>query len=375
MIPQYKKRNKNIFAFTIESMYEQENYDGKTAFIDISCPVGFGYSVANALRRSLLSSVSGCGIVAVKIDNCNSPFSAIPGVDRLANVIYDILTTVRCNITDDSEYLVTSVSKETKDNISIKASMFQTSNLIISNGDTLICNIANTSFNMSLLIGRGYNYMTEQEQRQYFVSGFSPSSGWFPIGAIFSGITKCAYRVISTERCDTITMEVSSHSDCNIENALQEVSRDLSIVFGGVLLKDSVDNEIYDDSLLDMQIDESQGLPIRVVNVLTDSAGIVTLRGLLSVPPSQLLKYEGIGNKSIEDIGHFLTYHISVSELAKMKTLKASELYANACLYCEAYNNSQISSKKKSTKKNAEDSDDDDDKKTESTKDEEMSDE
>src|SRR5438270_7895950 len=43
-------------------------------------PPGFGYTLGNALRRTLLSSIPGAAISSVKIDNVLHEFSTIPKV-------------------------------------------------------------------------------------------------------------------------------------------------------------------------------------------------------------------------------------------------------------------------------------------------------
>ena len=41
---------------------------------------GFGYTIGNALRRVLLSSIQGAAITSIKIDGVLHQFSTIPGV-------------------------------------------------------------------------------------------------------------------------------------------------------------------------------------------------------------------------------------------------------------------------------------------------------
>ena len=43
---------------------------------------GFGHTLGNALRRILLSSMSGCAIIEVEIDGVEHEYSAIEGVQE-----------------------------------------------------------------------------------------------------------------------------------------------------------------------------------------------------------------------------------------------------------------------------------------------------
>ena len=55
--------------------------DKKTATFEIEgCYPGYGTTLGNALRRVLLSSLSGAAIVSVKIKNVKHEFSTIPNV-------------------------------------------------------------------------------------------------------------------------------------------------------------------------------------------------------------------------------------------------------------------------------------------------------
>ena len=43
-------------------------------------PTGFGYTLANALRRVLLTSIKGAAVTQIKVNGVTHQFSTIPGV-------------------------------------------------------------------------------------------------------------------------------------------------------------------------------------------------------------------------------------------------------------------------------------------------------
>src|SRR5256714_8913962 len=62
---------------------------------------GFGTTIGNCLRRSLLSSIEGAAITAVKIEGVLHEFSSIPGVVEDATDIILNLKQVPCKLAGD----------------------------------------------------------------------------------------------------------------------------------------------------------------------------------------------------------------------------------------------------------------------------------
>jgi len=60
----------------IEILEDGETY-GK--FVAEPLEQGFGYTIGNALRRVLLSSITGAAVTSIKIDGVLHEFSTIPG--------------------------------------------------------------------------------------------------------------------------------------------------------------------------------------------------------------------------------------------------------------------------------------------------------
>ena len=67
---------------------------------------GFGITIGNALRRILLSSIHGAGIVSVKIDGVMHEFSAIPGVREDVSEVALNLKEVRLRMADSGPRVI-----------------------------------------------------------------------------------------------------------------------------------------------------------------------------------------------------------------------------------------------------------------------------
>ena len=54
--------------------------DGKNQFIVEPLLHGYGYTLGNSLRRILLSSIPGCAVVAVRVNDLTHEYQSIDGV-------------------------------------------------------------------------------------------------------------------------------------------------------------------------------------------------------------------------------------------------------------------------------------------------------
>src|SRR5215203_6386657 len=63
---------------TVEALGDEEN--NRQQFSVGPLEPGFGYTLGNSIRRTLLSSIPGAAVTSIKIDGVLHEFSTIPGV-------------------------------------------------------------------------------------------------------------------------------------------------------------------------------------------------------------------------------------------------------------------------------------------------------
>ena len=81
----------NVWDTTKPKIEFAELSDTYGKFIVEPLDRGFGVTLGNALRRVLLSSISGAAVTSVKIENVLHEFSTIPGVvEDVTNVILNL---------------------------------------------------------------------------------------------------------------------------------------------------------------------------------------------------------------------------------------------------------------------------------------------
>src|SRR6266536_1232634 len=65
--------------------------DDRSRFVIEPLEPGFGYTLGNSLRRTLLSSIPGAAVTSIKIDGVLHEFSSIPGVkEDVTDVIHNV---------------------------------------------------------------------------------------------------------------------------------------------------------------------------------------------------------------------------------------------------------------------------------------------
>jgi DNA-directed RNA polymerase subunit alpha len=62
------------------SLSEDVVADNRSRFVIEPLEPGFGYTLGNSMRRTLLSSIPGAAVTSIRIDGVLHEFSTIPGV-------------------------------------------------------------------------------------------------------------------------------------------------------------------------------------------------------------------------------------------------------------------------------------------------------
>ena len=154
---------------------------------------GFGHTLGNALRRILLSSMSGCAVIEVEIDGVEHEYSSIEGVQEDVMEILLNLKGVAVVMEGRDD---TTVSLNVQGPGPVTAGDIESDGHIeVINPDHVIANISGkTNLNMQLRIVRGRGYqpsdarVSDEETR---------SIGRLQLDATFSPIFKVSYSVES----------------------------------------------------------------------------------------------------------------------------------------------------------------------------------
>lgn len=215
------KRPKKI-EFSTES--SSPNY-GK--FIAEPYERGFGTTIGNSLRRTLMSSIEGAAISAIRIDGVNHEFSYIEGVVEDVTRIILNLKQVRVKYEPEDKDQNKVVHLEFKGAGYFKAGDIGVdSSIEIMNPDLHIATLnedANLVIDLEITRGRGY-IPAEDKKKDVEVIGT------IPIDSIFSPIQKVHFEISETrvgQRSDyeKLTMEVWTDGSISPEDGMAQAAK------------------------------------------------------------------------------------------------------------------------------------------------------
>ncbi len=288
--------------------------DTNARFIVEPLERGFGLTLGNALRRTLLSSIQGAAVSAVRIKGVLHELSNIPGViEDVTDVVLNLKQLVVVMHNDDPKFLKLKVTKQGP----IRAGDFaEDADIEIVNPDLVLCTAAeNTEVEMDILVGHGRGY----------VPGETHDLGDYDIGLIpmdsnFSPIRKVAYTVENTRvgqrtDYDRLILEITTNGSITPEDALgyaAKILKDHMLLFikfdeAPMEAAEPVVDEERDRlrELLGRSVEELE-LSVRSGNCLR-RANIKTLGDLVRRSEGEMLKYRNFGKQSLKEITEILS--------------------------------------------------------------------
>ena len=269
---------------------------------------GFGHTLGNALRRVLLSSIPGCAIVEVEIDNVLHEYTTLEGLQEdVIEVLLNIKDiAIRMHGHDESTLTLSKKGKGVVTAGDIKVDH----TVEIINPDHVICNLTkDVTLNMRLKVVRGVGY-------QPAVSRRLPDEEARPIGrlqldASFCPVRRVAYQVDSARLeqrtdLDKLVLEIDTNGAIDAEEAVRkaaEILQDQITIFGDFTRRESADAKADKsgvDPVLLRPIDDLE-LTVRSANCLK-AESIYYIGDLVQKTEVELLKTPNLGKKSLTEI-------------------------------------------------------------------------
>ena len=275
---------------------------------------GFGSTIGNALRRTLISSIQGAAVVGVRIEGVVHEFSTIPGVfEDVTDIVLNIKLLRPQLFSDGPEIIVLDVDQVGRYSA---AKIEEHANVRIQNPELHLIELtkdARVRIEMDVAAGRGY-VVAEQNKRP------DQPVGTIPVDAFFSPVTKVNYSVENTrvgQRTDYDRLIIDVWTDGTIL-PVDAVSYAAKILRDHFQMFVTVDEEFVEEShsdideetmrirqLLQMRVDEME-LSVRSSNCLR-AANIVALEDLVRRTESEMLKYRNFGRKSLTELNGILS--------------------------------------------------------------------
>ena len=274
---------------------------------------GFGVTIGNALRRILLSSLTGAAVTAVKIQGVYHEFSTIPGVlEDTTEIILNLKELLLKVHVEKAKQLV--LHAEGPGEV-LAEHITPDADIEILNPGLHIATLnkdAVLDITMDIQIGRGY--VPAERHGQYLVD-----PQFIPIDAVFSPIRKVALHVESMRvgqatDYDRLILEVHTNGSLHPEDAVAQAAMILKdhlqifVSFREEPVQEvpEVDEERQKLIInLNRSVDELE-LSVRSYNCLKN-ANIRSIGELVQKNEPEMLKTRNFGRKSLNEIKEILT--------------------------------------------------------------------
>ena len=274
---------------------------------------GFGHTLGNALRRTLLSSIHGHGITAVQIDGVKHELSTLSNV---LEDVTDIVLNVKGIVFNLADMPSGWVSVAATGPGVVNAAMIEgPPEMEIANPDHVICTLTeNGDFGARMYVDTSRGYVDRENH-------VIPDEviGVIRMDTNFSPVRKVSFRVEDTRvgqrtDYDKLILGITTNGAVRPEDA---------VAFAAKILKDQLQLFInFDEAPIDAQEVEVNEEQERVVELLSrnveelelsvrsanclKSGHIKTLFDLVTRTEQEMLKFRNFGRKSLNEIGEIL---------------------------------------------------------------------
>ncbi len=290
------------------TLTEEPVSDFRSRFVLEPLEPGFGYTLGNSLRRTLLSSIPGASVTSIKIAGNQHEFSTIDGVvEDVTEIILNLKTLV---LSSEEDEPVVMYLRKAGPGVVTAADIAPPAGVEVHNPELHIATLnENAKLEMELVVERGRGYVSSVQNKSA-----DAEIGRIPVDSIYSPVLKVTYKVEATRveqrtDFDRLIIDVETKPSIQPRDAVASAGRTLVELFGlarelnveaeGIEIGPSpVDERLAADLALPV---EDLQLTVRSYNCLKRE-GIHTVSELVSRSEQDLLDIRNFGSKSIEEV-------------------------------------------------------------------------
>ena len=286
------------------TLSEEVISENRSRFIIEPLEPGFGYTLGNSMRRTLLSSIPGAAVTSIRVAGALHEFTTLEGVkEDLTDIVLNIKNLVLSS--DNDEPSVVYIRKSgagavTGADIAVPAG-------VEVHNPTLHIATLNDKANLEieLTVERGRGYVTAVQNKQA-----GAEIGRIPVDSIYSPVLKVkATRVEQRTDFDRLVVDVETKPSMKPRDAVASAGRTLVELFG-LARELNLDAEGIEmgPSVMDAALAADLALPIEDLDLTVRSynclkrEGIHTVGELVNRSEADLLDIRNFGSKSIDEV-------------------------------------------------------------------------
>ena len=290
---------------TVEPVGEEENNRQRFAISPLE--PGFGHTLGNSLRRTLLSSIPGAAITAVRFDDALHEFDTITGVtEDVTDVILNLKDLVMTSVSDEPVTLRIDVRGP---KVVTGADLETTADVEVLTGGLPIATLNEKGrLALDLTIERGRGYLSADRDRGSNIIGV------IPVDSIFSPVRRVTFLVEPTRvemdtNYDRLVLDIETDGSITARDALASAGDTLTklVQLVAEMSDEAPTLELGETSAtmasspeLEMPI-EDLDLSERPRNCLK-RAQVNTVGELLRKSEDDLLAITNFGQKSLDEV-------------------------------------------------------------------------
>src|SRR5215213_8677517 len=290
------------------TLAEESISDFRSQFVIEPLEPGFGYTLGNSLRRTLLSSIPGAAVTSIRIDGVLHEFTTVPGVkEDVTDIILNLKGLV---VSSEEDEPVTMYLRKQGPGEVTAGDIVPPAGVTVHNPDMRIATLNDKGkLEVELVVERGRGYVPAVQNK---ASG--AEIGRIPVDSIYSPVLKVSYKVEATRveqrtDFDKLVLDVETKNSIAPRDAVASAGRTLTELFGlarelnveaeGIEIGPAPVETVLSNEL-SMPI-EDLDLSVRSYNCLKRE-GINTVSELVALSETQLMNIRNFGQKSVDEV-------------------------------------------------------------------------
>src|SRR6187399_22563 len=290
------------------TLSEESLAENRSKFVIEPLEPGFGYTLANSLRRTLLSSIPGAAVTSIRIDGVLHEFTTVPGVkEDVTDIILNLKSLV---VSSEEDEPVTMYLRKQGPGAVTAGDIVPPAGVTVHNPEMHIATLNDKGkLEVELVVERGRGYVPAVQNK---ASG--AEIGRIPVDSIYSPVLKVTYKVEATRveqrtDFDKLVIDVETKPSIRPRDAIASAGKTLVELFG-LARELNVEAEGIDigPSPVDEQLAADLALPVEDLQLTVRSynclkrEGIHTVGELISRSEQDLLDIRNFGAKSIDEV-------------------------------------------------------------------------
>lgn len=290
------------------TLTEENISEDRSRFIIEPLEPGFGYTLGNSLRRTLLSSIPGAAVTSVRFEGVSHEFTTIPGVtEDVTEIILNIKGLV---VSSEHDEPITAYLRKTGAGEVTAADISAPAGVEVHNPSLVIATLNDKAqFELELTIERGRGYVSAAQNRNE-----DAEVGRIPVDSIYSPVLKVTYRVEATragERTDfdRLVVDVETKPAISPRDAIASAGSTLVELFGLAReLNNAAEGVEIGPAPVDAVLSTELSIPIEDLDLSVRSynclkrEGINNVSELVALSETQLMNIRNFGQKSVYEV-------------------------------------------------------------------------